>query len=87
MSLPVSKPNKPHRKLTGAAFDAVNDGIEIYYISKRLGHAVIQVTLSTYSHLLDAQRNAQAEKAMTALAKIGSQKVHNFAEADKNQQN
>lgn len=48
----------------------LSEGIEIYYISKRLGHAGIQITMSTYSHLLDAQKSKQASKAMVALDKL-----------------
>ncbi|WP_054677292.1 site-specific integrase [Lacticaseibacillus sharpeae] len=65
----------------------LSSGVDIYYISKRLGHAGIQITMSTYSHLLDAQRTAQTEKAMLALSKIGSQKVHNFAKTGRIEQN
>lgn len=42
-------------------------GIDIYYISKRLGHANIKITMSVYSHLLDTQRETQSQKALKAL--------------------
>lgn len=45
-------------------------GVDIYYISKRLGHANIQITLKVYSHLLEDQRKAQAEKTLDVLSGI-----------------
>lgn len=40
----------------------ISQGIDIEYISKRLGHKNIHTTLSTYSHLLDEHRKTQSDK-------------------------
>lgn len=40
----------------------ISKGIPIEYISKRLGHSGINVTLSVYSHLLDEHKKAQGER-------------------------
>lgn len=40
----------------------ISQGIPIEYISKRLGHSGISVTLSVYSHLLDEHRKVQGER-------------------------
>jgi integrase len=43
----------------------LSKGVAIEYISKRLGHASIGITLNTYSHLLEEHRQEQAEKTMS----------------------
>ena len=40
----------------------ISKGIPIEYISKRLGHSSINVTLSVYSHLLDEHKKTQGER-------------------------
>lgn len=45
----------------------IHEGISIYYISKRLGHAVITTTLSTYSHLLEESQMKEENKTLEAL--------------------
>lgn len=40
----------------------ISQGIPIEYISKRLGHSSISITLQYYAHLLDEQRKIQGEK-------------------------
>lgn len=37
----------------------ISKGISIEYISKRLGHANIEITWHVYSHLLDEQKSAE----------------------------
>ncbi|WP_164848066.1 site-specific integrase [Lacticaseibacillus hulanensis] len=49
----------------------LSQGTDIYYISKRLGHSNVQITLTTYSHLLQSQRDAQASIALKALSLLG----------------
>ena len=48
----------------------ISQGVDIYYISKRLGHASINITLKVYSHLLENQRKKEAEKSLIALDKL-----------------
>jgi integrase len=48
----------------------LSQGIEIYYISKRLGHSNIQTTLTTYSHLLKSKRDEQARLAVDTLTNL-----------------
>ena len=45
----------------------IAQGVDIYYISKRLGHADVSITLKVYGHLLDDQRSREAAKALSAL--------------------
>ncbi|MDW3963776.1 site-specific integrase [Staphylococcus saprophyticus] len=45
----------------------IHEGISIYYISKRLGHADITTTLSTYSHLLEESQKQEESKTLEAL--------------------
>lgn len=40
----------------------ISKGIPIEYISKRLGHSSISITLDVYSHLLDEHREKQADR-------------------------
>lgn len=40
----------------------LSQGISIEYISKRLGHFSISMTLDTYSHLLDEYKEKQGQK-------------------------
>lgn len=45
----------------------ISQGVDIYYISRRIGHSNISVTLKVYSHLLDSQRRKEAEKSVRIL--------------------
>ncbi|MGL5886595.1 MAG: tyrosine-type recombinase/integrase [Leuconostoc suionicum] len=45
----------------------LHNNIDITYISKRVGHANINVTLSTYSHLLKEKENAQEKLTVSIL--------------------
>jgi len=40
----------------------LNQGLDIHYVSKRLGHANIGVTLNTYSHLLKERKQEEDKK-------------------------
>ena len=40
----------------------ISEGIPIEYISKRLGHSSISITLNFYAHLLDEHKAKQGEK-------------------------
>lgn len=44
--------------------------VDITYISKRVGHANINITLSTYAHLLKEKEQTQDELALSYLSKI-----------------
>src|SRR5699024_5236569 len=46
----------------------INDGVDIHYVSKRLGHSSISTTLKTYSHLLDKKKNEEDRKIEELLA-------------------
>lgn len=52
------------------AFLAAQPGIEIYYISQRIGHKNPAITLKYYYHLLKHVADAQAGLAVDALAKL-----------------
>ncbi|PHK50631.1 site-specific recombinase [Staphylococcus edaphicus] len=40
----------------------ISKGISIEYISKRLGHASISITLDVYTHLLDEHKKEQGQR-------------------------
>lgn len=48
---------------THASFLLSKD-ISIQYVSERLGHADVNITLSTYAHLLEKKRHEETEKAI-----------------------
>ena len=48
----------------------INKGIEIYAISKRLGHSNINVTLSRYAYLIDEYKTKNDDEIVTALEAI-----------------
>ncbi|RVU72431.1 tyrosine-type recombinase/integrase [Lactobacillus xujianguonis] len=48
----------------------LSEGVDIYAISKRLGHADIGVTLKTYAYLLDEFKAKQDKVIVNALAKL-----------------
>lgn len=52
------------------AFLAAQDGVDIYYISKRLGHKNVAVTLKYYHHLLKHVADEKAKAAVKALAEL-----------------
>ncbi|KAA1039153.1 site-specific integrase [Macrococcus equipercicus] len=47
----------------------LHEGISIYYISKRLGHKSIDITMSTYSHLLKDTHEQEEDKYVAAMKK------------------
>lgn len=46
----------------------ISQGIPIEYISKRLGHANISITLKFYSHLLEEHKNEQGQRVRELFA-------------------
>jgi len=44
--------------------------IAIQYVSERLGHADVNITLSVYTHLLDKKRSEETQKAINELKKL-----------------
>lgn len=48
----------------------LNEGVSIYYISKRLGHSNIKTTLDVYSHLLEETKDAEIAKTLTAIESL-----------------
>lgn len=48
----------------------LSQGVDIYAISKRLGHADISITLKTYAYLLDEFKNKQNDKIIDSLSKL-----------------
>jgi integrase len=45
----------------------ISHDVDIYYISKRLGHKDITITMKVYGHLLDKRRKQEADKAVGLL--------------------
>ncbi|WP_342355415.1 tyrosine-type recombinase/integrase [Leuconostoc suionicum] len=54
---------------THASFLLLQD-IVIQYVSERLGHADVNTTLSTYTHLLDKKRTLETNKILNALSNL-----------------
>ncbi|WP_390410566.1 site-specific integrase [Lacticaseibacillus jixiensis] len=48
----------------------LSKGVDIVYISHRLGHASIKRTLDTYAHLMKSYEQDQADKSLEALAAL-----------------
>ena len=48
----------------------ISKGVDIYYISHRLGHASPAITLRVYSHLLENHRKQEASRATAALSQL-----------------
>lgn len=46
------------------------EGVDIYAISKRLGHSNIEITLSTYAYLLDEFKESQNDKIVKSLVQL-----------------
>lgn len=42
----------------------INNGIDVAYVSERLGHSNVGITQKTYFHLLDDKRKSEQEKAL-----------------------
>lgn len=47
----------------------LHNGVDIQYISKRVGHKNVTITLSTYAHMLKEKELAQNELALKILSK------------------
>jgi len=48
----------------------LSQGIDIHYVSERLGHASITMTLEVYTHLLDSTRKSEAQKSVALLSNL-----------------
>lgn len=63
----------PHIRFHGLRHSHVSyllhNGVDIQYISKRVGHKNVNVTLSTYAHMLKEKELAQDELALKILSK------------------
>jgi integrase len=46
----------------------LNNGVDVFVASKRLGHAKPSITLDVYGHLLSSAQNEVAEKMDDMLA-------------------
>lgn len=54
---------------THASYLLAND-ISIQYVSERLGHSDINITMSVYAHLLEKKRNEETEKALKIFSEL-----------------
>jgi integrase len=69
-SLGIDNPITFHGLRHSHASFLLSRGVDIYYISKRLGHANVSITLNVYSHLLNSASKRQANKSLEALESI-----------------
>lgn len=51
---------------THASYLLAND-IALQYVSERLGHSGVNITLRTYAHLLDDKRTSERDKTISLL--------------------
>lgn len=68
--IPESKRITFHGLRHSHASYLISEGVDIYYISKRLGHSDITITMRVYGHLLNSQRKKEASKALAALDRL-----------------
>lgn len=62
----------------------IAQGVSVYYISKRMGHASVSVTLDTYSHLLRSLSDEESNKTTQVLDNIfGSNQSENKLKKEK----
>ncbi|QOY97093.1 tyrosine-type recombinase/integrase [Leuconostoc citreum] len=54
---------------THASYLLAND-VAIQFVSERLGHADVNITLSTYAHLLNKKRTEETDKMLSLLNKV-----------------
>ena len=45
----------------------ISKGIDVAYVSERLGHSNVTITQNTYFHLLANERQTEAQKALSLL--------------------
>lgn len=48
----------------------LSHGVDLQYVSERLGHADTSITLSTYSHLLKTKRTSEINKSINLLSNL-----------------
>lgn len=48
----------------------ISKGVDIQYVSERLGHANIEITLSTYTHLLKEKREDEIKRSISLLSQM-----------------
>lgn len=48
------------------------NGVDIYAISKRLGHNNIRTTMEIYSYLMDEKKDKEDKKILNVLNKLGN---------------
>ena len=48
----------------------LNSGVDIYSISKRLGHSRFDITLNTYAYLIEEQQKRNEDKIVKALENL-----------------
>lgn len=66
----IKKRITPHGLRHSHCSVLLSEGISIHYISKRLGHKNINVTLEVYSHLLEEQKVLEDENTVKFLGSI-----------------
>lgn len=54
------------------ASELIYQGVDINYVSKRLGHANISITLNIYIHLLEEHEHKEDQKTLSILSRLGT---------------
>lgn len=68
-SIGSAKIISPHGLRHTHASVLISNGIDINYVSARLGHSNVTITQNVYSHLLDSHRKIESEKTMSIFDK------------------
>ncbi|MFL1695877.1 site-specific integrase [Weissella kandleri] len=66
-SIGSSKIISPHGLRHTHASVLINHGVDIQYVSERLGHSNVSITQTVYTHLLDTKRGLEADKTLDIL--------------------
>lgn len=53
-------------------------GVDLYAISKRLGHSDMTITAKRYAYLIDEYREKQEQKITQAIGQLSGQLFHDF---------
>lgn len=68
--LVISSPITFHGLRHTHASYLISENVDIFYISKRLGHKNVLVTQRVYAHLLNSMEQQEADKTLKALSKL-----------------
>ena len=69
IAIGASKIISPHGLRHTHASILIGNGVDIQYVSARLGHSNVEITQTVYTHLLDTKRELESDKTLDILEK------------------